>query len=189
LYDKRLEKLAGKLYFNYQAVTGIILPRLSKPQGAAGMDLPRPTHWNIPSRYLIATFLGIIAGLIYRFLLGAVTNLLPELLRAWLVSIGVSLVAGMILGIVYGNTKFFVAMRNKSSYQDLQAVFSTSAAIVSAVSLITWVTTTFMTLGTIPTLAVILPLWITVLWLGHVMLFFTCNCLGRGLVGLTGANS
>lgn len=178
LYDKRLEKLAGQGYFDYQAKTGLIVPPLRRnPEGAAALTLPSPMHWRNPSRYLPALALGILGGLVYRVVLGATPNTLPLMLEAWGVAALLGLGSGVVLGLL--QSRAFGQIMDMQGYKDVQSIVSTSAAVVSAVALLVWVGSTYLTIGTIPHLAVILPLWITVLWLGHMAVFFTGYWLGR----------
>jgi hypothetical protein len=177
LYDKRIEKLAGDAYRRYQAVTGLILPL--HPRGASAMDLPAPTHWRHPLRYLPAVVLGLTGGCVYFAALGVISNALGDSLRALGAALLLAIVAGGILGTIHAR-RF---APDGPGYLQVQAVLATNAAVVSALSLITWVALDFVLRHAIPFPAIVLPMWVTTLWIGHVVISSVAERVSR--VGLT----
>jgi hypothetical protein len=168
LYDKRLEKL-GKPYRAYQAVSGLLFPRLSVPRGAADLEMAGPRHWERPLQYALPFALGVAGGLVYYAALGALATAPGELAASAGVAVGLALVAGVVLGVT---PKRQVCIDPRGlSYAQLQARVGTAAAIVSATALIVWFAVAALSTGHAPYVGVVLPLWLIVLWIGHVVSF------------------
>lgn len=180
LYDIRLTKLGGDLYLEYRKVTGNFLPCRTRPQGARNLLMARPTHWKNPASYLPAFLVGAIGGLGYWYILGSVSKDLTHLLAAWGVSLVVGIIAGALLGLMPANRIPNDGYpETDAEYQERQCSAATQAAVVSAVSLVTWTGVAYLNLGFIRHLPAVLPMWITTLWFGHVALFFTSHLLEK----------
>jgi hypothetical protein len=82
-----------------------------------------------------------------------------------------SIGSGIILGAIHAHR--FSGVDVEEAYLRLQAFLATTAAVVSALSLITWSAASYLTVGAIPHLTVVLPLWLTMLWVGHITSFFS----------------
>ena len=165
LYDKRLEKL-GKPYRVYQDVTGLLFPRIGHLQGASEIDMARPHQWQAPTQYIISLAIGLVGGAGYVWLLGFGGASTGDVAVSALVGVGLAVGAGLLIGVL---PKGRVGVDPRAvTYSELQTRLGTSAAIISATSLITWFSVTWVTRGQLPSAALVLPLWLIVLWLGHV---------------------
>jgi hypothetical protein len=76
-----------------------------------------------------------------------------------------------------------------TEHDRLQVELAVNAALMSAVSLITWFAIGLGTTGQAPTLAVVLPMWTTTLWMGHVAAYATASMLARTASGTLPAAS
>lgn len=163
-YDKRLERL-GPTYKAYQRVTGLIFPRVTHPRGAVEIETAAPRHWEKPSIYVLPVLTGIASGCVYSFVLGNASASLVGLLEAAGLATAIALLSGLFIGLA---TNGRLAAGRNVDYTLLQARLSTSAALVSAVALIAWFAERYLVSGSIPYPGLVLPLWLIVLWLGHV---------------------
>jgi len=166
LYDVRLKTLAGDLYHRYVDKTGLIWPPVYRNlPGAAAMDLPKPIHWTRPTLNSAGILLGLIGGLFYWQLLGLVrTNNSTSLWTAWGISAVWALLAGLVLGLA---SMWQLKSLLSSNFNHFQTQVSTNSAVISAVSLISWFVLAIANTGEYPSLAIVLPMWITVLWLAQ----------------------
>lgn len=180
LYDKRLERAINKPYKEYQSRTGLLfLPLRKAPAGAADMTLPRPTHWSQPLFNLPGIILGILAGVFYWSLLGVTTLSNAGILKAWGASLSVAVISGIALGLCFS---FQRQLLEQLSYARLHTMLATNAALVSAVSIVVWWSFAFLSARTLPILYVSFAMWITVLWIGHVLSAYTLYLLRQPLI-------
>jgi hypothetical protein len=168
LYDRRLIHLAKEPYQRYRTVTGLVFPPLRRaPAGARDMQLPSPKHWSSVADNVPGLLLGLGAGVLFSRMLGALQLSTNALLLAWLLAFLVALVGGGLLAFIQAMRPSVMSL----SYPRLQTTLATNAALMSAVSLITWGGLAFLQHGRLPVLFVYLPLWMTMLWIGHFMSF------------------
>jgi methanethiol S-methyltransferase len=163
-YDNRLTKL-GSVYTDYQQVTGNLLPKLRAPRGAADLQFPGPRHWTHPLEYSAAMALGTATGWLYWALLGFGSQEAVELLASGFVALIIAVAAGSILGWLPGS-RFTVTGKGRS-FADTQTMLATAAAVLSATSLATWFAIAALATGSLPYLPLVLPMWLIVLWFGH----------------------
>lgn len=180
LYDKRLESLIGKAYKTYQERTGLLFFPLRKaPRGAADLDLPSPTHWKNPLNNMPGIVMGLLAGYFYWRALGVTSLSTSDTLKTWGASALVSVLAGSAIGLVFS---FQWRMLQQLSYPRLLTLLSTNSALTSATSIITWWFLSFFSQGTLPILYTSFAMWLTVLWVGHAVAFYTLYALHGSLV-------
>lgn len=173
LYDKRLERLIGDPYREYQARTGLFFfPFLRNPAGAKDMKLPAPQHWARLSRNLPGIVLGLLAGLVYWNVLGDMPRTTGMILTAWGCSFGVALVSGLVIGLLTSTGNDM-----PDDYGALLTHLSTNTALVSAVGLTTWWGICLASTQSMPFLFIALPMWITVLWVGHAVSFASLHAM------------
>ena len=164
LYDRRLKTLVGKPYLEYVDRTGLLFPPLRNPRGAADLALPAPTHWQRPLQNLPGIVLGVLGGCFYWFVLGR-TELKPAAI--WL-SWGASFVVAIVGGVLYSViSRAQLTEASRTDFDRFQTRVSTNTALMSAVSIISWFVISAVETGRPPTLGVVLPMWIVVLWIGH----------------------
>jgi methanethiol S-methyltransferase len=165
LYDRRLMTLVGKPYYEYIDKTGLIFPPVIRNRaGAASLTLPEPTHWKRPLNNLPGIAIGILGGFFYWFVLGNVELSPAEVWKSWGVSFALAILGGILYSVVNGPQLIEASRQN---FDRFQTRVSTNTALISAVSILTWFTVSTVRDGNPPTLAVILPMWLTVLWIGH----------------------
>lgn len=165
LYDRRLVTLVGKPYLDYIKQTGLIFPPVFRnPAGAASMALPAPRMWSRPSRNLAGVFLGVLAGAGYWMVLGVLERTPGNLFLAWGSALLVAVAGGVALGLI--KLGRFMEVREEG-FDDFQSELAVNAGLLSAVGIITWFAASATTARSFPTLTAVLPLWITVLWIGH----------------------
>ncbi len=169
-YDQRLKKL-GRPYHEYQAVTGLILPKMSSPRGATDLPMKGPRHWMHPERYTLSLLVGIGAGVLYYAALGRSAGNFPTLVLGGGVGVGVALMSGVLLGTLSRGR--LIRSEESLSYDEMHARLATSAALGSAIALIVWYAITYYSHHAIPAIGLVLPLWVIVLWLGHVSMYLT----------------
>jgi hypothetical protein len=169
LYDKRLERM-GKPYTTYQTLTGNFLPRPGVLSGAADLDLPKRRHWREPAQYLAAFLIGLAGGVAYYFAMGVPGLEVSSVVLAAAMALVVAVCGGGLLSVV-PRGRWHIAGAGLS-WGNLLACLGTAMAIVSAVSLMAWFGLAFLATGGIPFLGLVLPMWIIVLWIGHVCLYF-----------------
>ncbi|WP_164018997.1 hypothetical protein [Pyxidicoccus trucidator] len=166
LYDRRLEFLVKDVYRQYQQVTGLLLPPLLRaPAGARHMHFPSPWHWSHVGHNVPGLLLGLLVGTLFWKHLGPTGLVTEELLRSWSSAFLVAALGGVLLGVTH-------ALRSSAlelSYQRLLTMLSTNTALMSAVSLLTWTALCFVTQRRVPLLYLFFPMWMTMLWLGHVV--------------------
>ncbi|HVG21886.1 MAG TPA: hypothetical protein VNI02_22815 [Blastocatellia bacterium] len=180
LYDKRLERLIGKAYKTYQERTGLLFFPLRKaPKGAADLNFPSPAHWNQPLQNMPGVITGLFGGYFYWSALGVTSLTTSDTLKSWGASALVSVFAGIIIGLVFN---FQSRMLQQLSYPRLLTLLSTNSALASAISIITWWFMSFFSQGTLPILYVSFAMWMTVLWVGHALAFYTLYALHSSLV-------
>ncbi|MCS3519254.1 hypothetical protein [Bradyrhizobium elkanii] len=161
LYDKRLEKIGGSAYADYQAVTGLIWPPIYRaPYGAWNITMPHPQHWRRPQMHWMGVVGGAGLGALYYFGLGA-THLTP----IDMVKVGVfGLLGAILVGLVLG-----LACRPEADdWGQQQTDLSTTVALSAALGVIFWVGAIWLETGAPPAFAAYLPLWFTVQYVGHV---------------------
>jgi hypothetical protein len=168
LYDKRLERM-GEPYITYQRLTGNFLPRSNVLRGAADLKLPERRHWARPMRYAAALVVAVSGGVAYYVMLGAPARSASGAIDAAGVALLLALAGGTLLGLAPKGRLHLSP--DGLDYRDLQACVSAAAAIVSAMALATWFTLSYLVDGTVPFLGFVLPMWIIVLWVGHVCLY------------------
>lgn len=166
LYDRRVLKAAGESYENYKKVTGLILPRLSRPRGAADIPMARPRQWDNPADHLPAFLLGLVIGVFYWFTIGIAT---PSAFSIGSIAIA-ALIASAITGIVLGMLPVPGKYKN---WAEMQTNISTSVSVTAAVGVVTWGAIMWVKSNQLPYLAAPLPMWFIVQYLGHVFAFFT----------------
>lgn len=170
LYDQRLRRLIGASYEKYQSLTGLLLPPVYRSsRGAADMVLPAPVQWKKPLEHAPAFIIGVLSGAVYWHLLGPLERSGSALFGAWLLSAVVGVSAGCLIGALH--VRKFSGSDNAAGYAYLHAILATSAGVVSATALIAWASLSFANSGTLPSLAPVLPMWVTTLWLGHFVTF------------------
>ena len=180
LYDLRLETTIKEPYFQYQARTGLILPPLRRaPKGAVDLTMPAPWHWSRLGANVPGIVLGLLGGVLYWVLLGTGQRSTQEILGAW----GAAALLAVAGGVLVGIAKRRLASRNpaadETALNRMNTEISTNTALVSAISIMTWYGISFGAGGQIPFMGVILPMWLTVLWLGHVVAFGAALVLRR----------
>jgi protein-S-isoprenylcysteine O-methyltransferase Ste14 len=165
LYDRRLKTLVGKPYFDYVERTGLIFPPLRRnPAGAAGMTLPEPIHWKRPANNLAGIAIGILGGFFYWYVLGRAELRPADIWASWGASYVVAIVGGFLYSLVNGPQ---LIQASRQNFDHFQTRVSTNTALMSAVSILSWFVISAVQTGHSPTLGVILPMWIVVLWIGH----------------------
>jgi methanethiol S-methyltransferase len=168
LYDKRLERLVGDTYRQYQARTGLLFPpALRSPAGAKDMSFPAPQHWARLSQNLPGIVMGVLAGLFYWQVLGLMPRTTDMILTAW----GCSFLVAVVTGVVIGGITSAAGDEMPEDYGVLLTRLATNAALVSGVGLATWWIICLAKTLTLPFLFIALPMWITVLWVGHAVSF------------------
>lgn len=165
LYDKRLIKMAGKVYLNYIDRTNLISPFMfgKKKKGAIDMDLPKPVMFKNPGIYFDAIAIGILAGIGHYYVVGShVENSLASLYSMALFSLAVALVCGVLIGIINRNSLGNYLKRDNS--KNMLTLIGAKCAIVSAFNIISFYSISYFVQGAVPSFAIILPLWLIVLW-------------------------
>ena len=76
----------------------------------------------------------------------------------------VAIAGGFLYAVVNGPQLVQASRRN---FDQFQTRVSTNTALMSAVSILSWFVISAVRTGQSPTLGVILPMWIVVLWIGH----------------------
>ena len=166
LYDRRLMKLVGQPYEEYVLRTGMIFPPLFRnPAGAADMKLPEPTNWKKPLHNLPGILIGIVGGIFYWALIGRAESKPVDIWLSWGASFVIAIVGGLLYSLVDASRQLRTMQEDLDRFQ-IQV--STNTALISAVSIITWFAIITINSGQPPTLCVVLPMWIVVLWIGHV---------------------
>ncbi|QRK05689.1 hypothetical protein JQX13_36910 [Archangium violaceum] len=164
LYDRRMVYLVKDAYREYQKVTGLLLPPLLRaPGGAKDMNLPSPWHWSRVSHNVPGLLLGLLVGSLFWRFLGPVSLVTEELVRAWLSAFLVAVTGGGLVGVVHAARGAVLEL----TYQRVLTMLATNTALMSAVSLLTWLGLCFATQGDVPVLYIFFPMWMTMLWLGH----------------------
>jgi len=164
LYDRRLKKLVGKPYLDYVERTGLIFPPVRHPAGAADLTLPEPTHWRRPLQNLAGIALGILGGFFYWYVIGRAELKPADIWLSWGASFVVAIVGGFLYSVINGPQLVEASRRN---FDQFQTRVSTNTALMSAVAILSWFVISAVKVGQPPTLGVILPMWIVVLWVGH----------------------
>ncbi|HEX5747353.1 MAG TPA: hypothetical protein VFZ09_14005 [Archangium sp.] len=164
LYDRRMVFLVKDVYREYQKVTGLLLPPLLRaPGGAKHMSFPEPWHWSRVSHNVPGLLLGLLVGTLFWKQLGAIGLVTEELVRAWLGAFLVAVTGGAVVGVMQASRGAVLEL----SYQRLLTMLATNTALMSAVSLLTWMGLCFATQASLPILFIFFPMWMTMLWLGH----------------------
>ena len=159
-------KLVGPPYLDYVRRTGLIFPPLLRnPAGAADMELPRPTHWQHPLHNIPGILIGVLGGVFYWALIGCPEFKPMDLWLSWDASFVVAVLGGLLYSIVNSLQQF---RASQEDFDRFQVRVSTNTALISAMSIITWFVISVVRVGRPPTLGVVLPMWIVVLWVGHV---------------------
>ena len=165
LYDLRLKRLLGRPYLEYVHRTGLIFPSVFRNfRGAYDLELPKPTHWRHPLNNVPGIAIGILGGVIYWALLGRAAFTATDLWLSWGASFVVAVLGGALYAAVNASQLF------EASHEDFdrfQTRVSTNTALVSTTSIVCWFTISAVWVGQPPTLGVILPMWLVVLWIGH----------------------
>ncbi len=161
LYDKRLEKVGGSAYADYQAVTGLIWPPLYRaPFGALNIRMPEPQHWRRPQMHWMGVVGGIGLAALYYFGLGA-THLSPlAMVKVGLFGLLGAILVGLVLGLA--------CKPEADDWGQQQTDLSTTVALSAALGVILWAGAIWLKTGAPPTFAAYLPLWFTVQYVGHV---------------------
>ncbi len=123
--------------------------------------------------------LGIIAGIFYWSLLGVTTLSNAYILKAWGASFELQHISGIAIGLCF---TFQRQLLGQLSYARLLTRLATNAALVSAVSIVVWWALAFLSQRTLPILYVGFAMWITVLWIGHVLSVYTIYFLRQPLI-------
>jgi hypothetical protein len=177
LYDRRLKKLVGPPYLEYVRRTGLIFPPLFRhPAGAAGMTLPAPGHWKRPLDNVPGALVGVAGGLALWALLGRAEFTPAELWLSWGASFAVAVLGGALCA-TGSALRLFKASRE--DFDRFQTRVSTNTALISATSLVCWFAVSAARVGRPPTLGVVLPMWIVILWVGHVSAVTTLALAGK----------
>lgn len=163
LYDVRLKTLVGEPYQKYVDQTGLMFPPVYRNlKGARDMELPEPYHWMQPSQNLTGIFLGVLGGVFYWRMMGQLELTPGNMFISWGLSFVLAIVGGFLLGFMR-RTRL-----NVLDWDRFQTEISTNSALMSAIALLTWFVISLAKVDAHPTLAAVLPMWITVLWVGHV---------------------
>ncbi|MGY3621895.1 hypothetical protein [Bradyrhizobium sp. USDA 10063] len=161
LYDKRLEKIGGSAYADYQAVTGLIWPPIYRaPHGAWMVKMPEPQHWRRPQMHFMGIVAGIGLAVLYYFVLGATELTLVDMVKVGLFGLLGAIMVGLVLGLA--------CKPDADDWAQQQTDLSTTVALSAALGVILWVGAIWLKTGAPPTFAAYLPLWFTVQYVGHV---------------------
>src|ERR1700738_4513414 len=161
LYDKRLEKIGGQAYAEYQAVTGLIWPPIYRaPYGASMITMPEPRHWRRPQMHWMGVAGGVGLALLYYFGLGTVHLTTIDMVKVGLFGLVGSVLVGLVLGLA--------CKPDADDWDQQQTDLSTTIALSAALGVILWVGAVWLNTGTPPAFAAYLPLWFTVQYVGHV---------------------
>ncbi|WP_295460757.1 hypothetical protein [uncultured Pseudomonas sp.] len=168
LYDKRLEKLAGVQYSNYQKVTGNILPNFKRLEGAKDIETAAPQHWKTPHIHVRGVVGGIILGVFYWVIIGVPNSSGGSLATA----AAAGLVGSMLVGFIIGAGPLPGGLK---PWQQMQTNLSTTVALASALGIIVWAALVIFKTHDLPYAAAFLPMWFTVQYMGHVIAYLVGN--------------
>jgi hypothetical protein len=169
LYDKRLEKLAGASYAKYEEVTGLIWPPIYRAlAGAAGLRMPKPSHWRHPERHLPGLVVGLLLGGFYLLVIGNASTSPSTMLKAGIAG----LIGAVVVGFIHGR---LLRPDPSVAWEQQQTDLSTTVALSSALGVISWAAAYSLIHGSIPSFATFLPLWFTVQYLGHVSAYLAAK--------------
>ena len=161
LYDKRLEKVGGQAYAEYQAVTGLIWPPIYRaPYGASMIPMSEPRHWRRPQMHWMGVVGGVGLAALYYFGLGDIHLNATDMAKTGLVGLIGSVLVGLVVGVV--------CKPEADEWDQQQTDLSTTVALSAALGVIFWVAAAWLKTGAPPPFAVYLPLWFTVQYVGHV---------------------
>jgi hypothetical protein len=170
LYDRRMERLVGDPYRQYQRVTGLILPALRRaPAGARDIAMPAPVHWSRPSRNVGGLLFGFVGGAFYFLVLGATDHEPRQMVTAGVCGLAVALVGGALLGLVLAPLR--PNREVLDAHDRYQTTLATNAGLLSGGSLVVWVVLTYLTQGRAPEFGPFLSMWFTVLCLGQLVAY------------------
>jgi hypothetical protein len=165
LYDRRLVKLIGEPYKKYIQRTNLISPFMfgKKRKGAYDMDLPKPIMYKNPEIYIDGLIIGLIIGFLHFHFRGIdVYNNFESLYSLALFSFVTALVGGLVSG--FTSMSRFKKYLMENDIKSFLTLLGTKSAIISFTNLLLYFTLSFMVYSDIPSFAIILPVWLIVLW-------------------------
>jgi hypothetical protein len=166
LYDKRLQRLSGVPYADYQAVTGLICPPVYRaPRGATALDMAGPAHWRRPATHLPGLLGGVLLAGLYYLFLGAIEVDPLGAVRTGVVGVVGAVAVGALVG--------RLAKADAADWDQQQTDLSTTVAVAAAVGVLLWTGARWLIEGHPAPFAFYLPLWFIVQYLGHVVAFFS----------------